>query len=284
MTDRCEGGRRVRGEPAPHDEEFPIVTVVTVVKNGAECLERTIHSVLQQTYRNVEYIVVDGASTDGTIDVIRRYDADICYWVSEADEGIYSAMNKGIDLARGGWICFINSGDEMLPVLHRLRDALLMDAPIIYGNTKLVHKNGNITESTGRIRRKEHLITGWEVWHQSILYNRKYIGHYDTRYKLVADTILTYEAVVRAEPRRPVYVDEFISMFWYGQGQSATRRKEALAEERKYLMSVLQKIPIVVLGRFMGVRATDHVRKWGRLWKYYVDRLRRTLQSERRRR
>jgi glycosyltransferase involved in cell wall biosynthesis len=87
------------------------VSVITVVKNGADLLEKTIQSVLYQTYQNIEYIIIDGASTDGTLDIIRRYNTKLHYWVSESDAGISEAFNKGIHLSNGDWINFLNAGD-----------------------------------------------------------------------------------------------------------------------------------------------------------------------------
>ena len=91
--------------------DFPKISVITVVYNDKEGLEKTIQSVLSQTYGNVEYIVVDGRSTDGTVDVIKKYEQEIDIWVSEPDEGIYDAMNKGIKMASGEWLNFMNAGD-----------------------------------------------------------------------------------------------------------------------------------------------------------------------------
>ncbi|HAH56818.1 MAG TPA: glycosyltransferase, partial [Bacteroidales bacterium] len=85
------------------------MTVVTVVFNGVEFLEDTIKSVIGQTYDNVEYIIVDGGSKDGTLDIIKKYEYAIDYWVSEPDKGIYDAMNKAIDLGSGDWINFMNA-------------------------------------------------------------------------------------------------------------------------------------------------------------------------------
>lgn len=89
----------------------PLVTVITVVFNGAMTLEHTILSVIEQTYENIEHVIIDGGSTDATLDIIRKYEGSIDYWVSEKDAGIYDAMNKGIALARGDYIGMLNSDD-----------------------------------------------------------------------------------------------------------------------------------------------------------------------------
>lgn len=90
---------------------LPLITIITVVFNGAKFLEETIQSIINQVYKNVEFIIIDGGSTDGTLEIIKKYDYAIDYWVSEVDNGIYDAMNKGISVARGEWLNFMNSGD-----------------------------------------------------------------------------------------------------------------------------------------------------------------------------
>src|SRR6476619_4048805 len=90
-----EGGSRTRGEKKSGTSLNPLVSVITVVRNGAASIEKTMTAVLGQTYPNLEYIVVDGASSDGTVDLLRRFDDRIAYWISEPDKGLYDAMNKG---------------------------------------------------------------------------------------------------------------------------------------------------------------------------------------------
>jgi len=87
------------------------ISVITVCYNAISTIENTICSVLSQTYDNIEYIIIDGGSTDGTVDIIKKYAKNISYWISESDKGIYDAMNKGIMASTGEWINFRNSGD-----------------------------------------------------------------------------------------------------------------------------------------------------------------------------
>ncbi|HEY9770035.1 MAG TPA: glycosyltransferase family 2 protein [Coleofasciculaceae cyanobacterium] len=94
-----------------HSQVSPLISVITVVFNAKESLEPTIQSVINQSYENTEYIIIDGGSTDGTLEIIKQYEPDLKYWISESDRGIYDAMNKGIKLAKGKIIGILNSGD-----------------------------------------------------------------------------------------------------------------------------------------------------------------------------
>lgn len=114
---RCrkgEGGLRTRGYFKRNIRGKPLLTVITVVFNGEQFLEKTILSVIEQTYDNVEYIIIDGGSTDATVDIIKKYSKQIDYWVSEHDSGISDAFNKGIVLATGQYLNFLNAGDEYI--------------------------------------------------------------------------------------------------------------------------------------------------------------------------
>lgn len=109
-----EGGLRTQGYFKQSQADKPLISVVTVVYNGEQFLEETILSVINQTYDNVEYIIIDGGSTDGTLDIIKKYDHAIDYWVSENDKGIYDAMNKGICVSLGQVVSILNCADLFL--------------------------------------------------------------------------------------------------------------------------------------------------------------------------
>ena len=106
-----EGGLRTKGNYKISLPNKPLITVITVVFNGASTIEDTIQSVLNQTYSNIEYIIIDGGSNDGTVDILKQYEHAIDYWVSEKDSGLYDAMNKGITLASGTYIGMLNADD-----------------------------------------------------------------------------------------------------------------------------------------------------------------------------
>src|SRR4051812_43794117 len=113
------GGRdaaRARGVTPPR------ISVITAVLNGDRHLEHCILSVASQTYPNIEFIVIDGGSTDGSVEIIRRHEHRIRYWVSEPDKGIYDALNKGIRASTGDWVCVLGSDDFLYDehVLQRL--------------------------------------------------------------------------------------------------------------------------------------------------------------------
>ena len=106
-----EGGKSIRETIPQLASGAPLISIITVVFNGVATLEDTIRSVLQQSYANIEYIIVDGGSSDGTLEIIRKYDAQLSRWQSEPDTGIYDAMNKGITLASGDYVGMLNADD-----------------------------------------------------------------------------------------------------------------------------------------------------------------------------
>ena len=110
-----EGGLRTKGYFKKPYEDKPLISIITVVYNGEKYLEETIQSVINQTYDNVEYIIIDGGSTDGTVDIIKKYEDQIDYWVSEKDTGMYNALNKGFSCAQGDYLGWLNADDTLFP-------------------------------------------------------------------------------------------------------------------------------------------------------------------------
>ncbi|HSD07321.1 glycosyltransferase family 2 protein [Flavobacterium sp.] len=95
-----------------NNTKLPLISIITVSYNVVNTIEQTILSVVNQDFEDYEYIIIDGGSTDGTVEIIKKYQDKITYWLSEPDKGIYDAMNKGVRLAKGEWVNFMNAGDE----------------------------------------------------------------------------------------------------------------------------------------------------------------------------
>ena len=123
----------------------PLITIITVSYNAVATIEQTILSVINQSYSNIEYIIIDGGSTDGTVDIIKKYADKIACWISEPDKGIYDAMNKAIKIASGEWINFMNCGDSFYnnTVLEDVFNIADFSSDIIYGNTNYIYDVGN---------------------------------------------------------------------------------------------------------------------------------------------
>lgn len=138
-----EGGLRLSKLVKTSEAGKPLVTIITVVLNGEKYLEQTIKSVLSQTYLNIEYIIIDGGSKDSTVDIIRKHEAQIDYWVSEPDSGLFFAMNKGIKLANGELIGILNADDFYAsnivePIVKAFEKT---SCDIIHGNMMVLGKN-----------------------------------------------------------------------------------------------------------------------------------------------
>lgn len=110
---KLEGGLKIKGLfNKKTKKEKPLVSIVTPVYNGEKYLEDTIQSIIKQTYDNIEYIIIDGGSTDKTLDIIKKYEDKIAYWMSEQDRGMYDGINKGFKMATGEIFAWLNSDDK----------------------------------------------------------------------------------------------------------------------------------------------------------------------------
>jgi glycosyltransferase involved in cell wall biosynthesis len=148
--------------------ECPKISIVTPSFQQAAYLEQTIDSVLSQGYPNLEYIVVDGGSTDRSVEIIKRHERHLAYWVSEKDRGQTHAINKGLERSTGDIIAYINSDDYYLPgAFERVADAFLSDPnrDLIHGRCRMIDAAGNKTgEQFGSIERFDEIVDLWGVW------------------------------------------------------------------------------------------------------------------------
>jgi len=172
-----------------NNTQSPLITIITVAYNAVKDIENTILSVLNQTYPNIEYIIIDGGSTDGTLDIIKKYEDKISYWVSEPDKGIYDAMNKGTLKATGVWLNFMNAGDTFYDqqVLEKVfKDNDWSDTDVIYGDVYVKYKGGSKLKKTLPIK---HLEKGMPFCHQSSFVRTTLQKQFlfNTNYKICAD-------------------------------------------------------------------------------------------------
>lgn len=178
-------------------------SIITVNYNNQEGLRKTIESVIHQTYRDFEFIVIDGGSTDGSADVLREYDKDITYWVSEPDGGIYQGMNKGIKKATGEYLNFMNSGDCFFAtdVLEKV-SLYNSDADFIVG--KDYHFNSETNQGHASIQPPRTTMVHFFVAtldHQSSFIKRELFDNslYNESYRLVSDWIFFTEKIVKEQ-------------------------------------------------------------------------------------
>jgi len=207
-----EGGLRTQGYFKKSYENKPLISIVTVVYNGEEFLEETILSVIHQSYDNVEYILIDGGSTDGTLDIIKKYEDKISYWVSEKDEGIYDAMNKGLKVVTGKYISILNADD------YYEKDALSSSVKMIekeksdynIANVKFVGSK-NIVRPIYPLM-KEYVYQEMPYPHVSAViasYVYKQVGLFDTSLKIAGD----HDMAVRIHMAgyKTTYLDKIIA-------------------------------------------------------------------------
>jgi glycosyltransferase involved in cell wall biosynthesis len=192
------GGKRKDSIITAGSADQPLVTVVTAVLNGQPYIAGCLESVLRQDYPNIEHIVLDGGSTDGTLDVLEQYSDRIALWRSEPDKGIYDAWNKALAEARGEWICFLGSDDEFLPgaisaymaqaAQHPMAEYLCSEARLLAasGKERVIGRPWNWQ---GFLRRMDVCHVG--SMHKRTLFQQ--LGEFDPSYRIAGD----YEFLLR---------------------------------------------------------------------------------------
>lgn len=222
------------------ENKNPLISVITVCLNSEKTLANTIESVISQTYKNKEYIIMDGNSTDGTIELAKKMceGADFVKIFSEPDDGTFYAMNKAIDKAQGEYIIFINADDKLYDcsILEKLTANLDKDTDILYGDMEVFDTRSSCTH----IEKQDNLSYGKlivsSLYHPCLLVRKKLFtqfGNFDTTYKITADydwglrMLLKHKAKIK-------YIPVVMAQFAYGSGLSSSEaNREQIRNERQ---------------------------------------------------
>lgn len=180
-------------------QNLPLVSIITVVFNGESYLEQTIKSVLNQTYKNIEYLIIDGGSTDNTLNIIKKYDSFISHWISEEDNGLYDAMNKGINMVNGILIGMINSDDWY----EKNAVELNVNAYLKNQNKQIFHADRYNIDGNGNRSIYKYKPSAWRFKYHGMTFNhpsmfitkKEYEQHqYSTKFRSHADYLFVLEA------------------------------------------------------------------------------------------
>lgn len=231
---RAEGGLRLHGITKQSTPGRPLITVITSSLNSAAHLATAARSIRGQTYGNVEWLIIDGGSTDGTVDVIRDNADVVDYWLSEADSGIYDAWNKALSLAAGCWVMFLGADDQLDSSWLEKVAAQDLHYDLVYSNLQLLDRAGQA----------QVFVQRGVSWGQAKLLQRQYsvlphpgMAHaarlfagrgFDSRFGSVAD----WEFLVRAQPESGLYIEDGIqaSMSLGGASNSAAAMTRAIRD------------------------------------------------------
>ncbi|TLS69320.1 glycosyltransferase family 2 protein [Photobacterium damselae] len=261
-----EGGLRTNGY---YKSSFntPLITIITAVFNGEKHLEETILSILNQTYDNIELIIIDGGSNDGTLDIIKKYQHAIDYWVSEPDKGISDAFNKGVTLARGDYINFQGDGDGFYAkdsLSQMINNVDPYTDMFISGRIQRVCMDGSemyVSEFKSKFNKKS-LLFRMSIPHQGLLTNIKYFkkyGLFDINNRFCMD----YEHLLRAYHDFPkIVVKNVIVAKWRADGLGNNREIDIFREYNK----------IKVDNKVASIPSLFIINYWT-LFKYYIRKI-----------
>lgn len=221
-------------------QKHPSISIITVTYNCVQTIEETIRSIINQSYKNIEYIIIDGQSNDGTIDVINKYRNYISYFISESDEGIYDAMNKGLKIAQGDYVLFLGADDHLISenILSEISTILITNTQLIwYGN---VYRPYNNDIYCGKFCKYKLAVKN--IPHQGIFYPKNIYKNktYDTKYKIFADyhyNISLFSTNVFK------YIDKTISYFNDTATSANVKDKRFESDKKKIICSYLGYFP-----------------------------------------
>lgn len=225
-----------------HSHITPLFSIITVTYHAENVLEETILSVVSQTYHNIEYIIVDGASKDRTLSIVNKYRDKIQAVVSEPDKGLYDAMNKGLKMAKGEYVCFLNAGDTfheddtLQLIVHQLNKSNVLP-DVIYGETALVDAQRHFV----RMRRLQTPDTlnwksfrqGMLVCHQAFIAKRALAETYDLNYRFSAD----FDWCIRVMKKASLLHNTRLTLIDYLDEGMTTKNRKASLKERFRIMA-----------------------------------------------
>lgn len=247
-------------------KDKPLISIITVVFNGEQFLEETILSVINQTYDNVEYMIIDGGSTDGTVDIIRKYESYIDYWISEEDNGIGDAFNKGIKIAKGEYINFQGDGDGFVSsdALEKVfTDINPAEDIFVSARIQRIDINGKELFSSKYIESfdKKSLLFRMSLPHQGLFTHKSYFEKYGL-FDLNNVFCMDYDHLLRAYHEFPkVIMKDVVVARWRADGLGNGRTLEILKEYDK-----IKRDNKVASDFFL-----DFIKYWT-LLKYYVKK------------
>jgi glycosyltransferase involved in cell wall biosynthesis len=271
QSKEVEGGLRTKGEGRNSYNHNPLVSIVTVVFNGERFLEGTIKSVLNQTYENVEYIIIDGGSADGTLDIIRQYKDEIDYWRSKKDQGIYDAMNQGIALCTGEIIGIISADDfyDQNTISLVVKTFQKSHADIIFGNKLMINEEIGLQRVVSVAVPDSANNTAINNVHPTVFVARQIYEKFlfDTSYKIAAD----YDLMIRFFGANYKFekIDSVLVVMRSG-GASSLFNLENVKIRYKYfgIVAAMKKLITVILKMFLN----NILRTFGLTKQYYLKK------------
>lgn len=284
---REEGGLQTQNyfkcnRPLVESEDFlPLITIVTSVFNAEKTLEETILSVIGQSYPNVEYIIIDGGSTDGSLDIIKKYQHAIDYWVSEPDAGIYDAWNKGVTSSQGEWVCFLGADDylwnaQTLNDMAKELKKIPSDIRLVYGQVMLLNEFAQNIHLVGEpwLSIKNRFKEVMCIPHQGVLHRRSLFernGIFDDSFRIAGDYELLLRELLNNDA---IFVDGIIlaGMRQGGVSSAPANSLKALYEIRRAQKHHGFKRPGKI---WLSALARSYIKAW--LWKFLGEKRVRTV-------
>ena len=249
FKNKTRGGLRTRGIYKHSSNIKPLISVITVVLNGEKYLEEAILSIIKQTYNNIEFIIIDGGSTDRSLDIIQKYENNIDLWISEKDSGLYNAMNKGIALSSGDFVGFVGSDDYLyLNTLEKLAKAAQKETiDYTVGPVDIIRENGQPKEKIlvlPNFLMQNRFIFDMATHHLSFYVSRKIInkiGNFDENFNIRSDYDMTIRVISKSK-KKFNFTDSVGSFREGGVSGSYSSYFENFSILRKHGISVFKSI------------------------------------------